>query len=242
MILLHKAFILFVGFISFLALLASGEVLYPNTTRSVSLQTGGPWARCDGLGLCDKGDGGVMFGETMEKHLFPHALWIFTDGNFHSAVDPANTADFTDRLLLQVGDIVIFEKEFEARLQSAILSTYVRFSDGLYVQLIADGQGTTANPEWFGYLIVGPPVPEQDILFESLVQDPLLAEIPSVLRSVVDPGMVIPSPTPGCQPTKCFQFIKSADVFYFGPEPTNTACLGHITNPSPLPTTPPIPM
>lgn len=36
--------------------------------------------------------------------------------------------------------------------------------------------------------------------------------------------------------------IQSADVFYFGPEPTNTACLSAITSPPPLPTPPPISM
>ncbi|KAI4271469.1 MAG: hypothetical protein L6R38_006867 [Xanthoria sp. 2 TBL-2021] len=33
---------------------------------------------------------------------------------------------------------------------------------------------------------------------------------------------------------------SSADVFYFGPDPTNTACLSAITSSPPLPTPPPI--
>ncbi|KAL8669397.1 MAG: hypothetical protein Q9168_006009 [Polycauliona sp. 1 TL-2023] len=93
-----------------------------------------------------------------------------------------------------------------------------------------------------GYLVVEPPVPDPDTLFDTVAQDPLLAGLPSDLRSKVDPALVIPSPTTGCQRQKCFQFIASADVFYFGPEPTNTACLSAITNAPPSPTTPPISM
>ncbi|KAL8717751.1 MAG: hypothetical protein Q9225_005037 [Loekoesia sp. 1 TL-2023] len=214
-----------------LPLRALGEVMSPDITSSVLLQTGLPFARCDGFGLCEKDDHGVVTGETMEKHLTPHAI----------IVDPSG-GNSTVSSQIQVGDIVVYSEEAKAKLRSGILSNLVqRQTNTSFIRTIDVPDGGN-RVKGLGYLVVEPPVPGPDTIFESLAQDPLLAEIPTGLRSKVDPASIIPTPTPGCESNECIQFIPSADVFYFGPDPTNTACLSAITNPPPSPTPPPISM
>lgn len=233
-----------------------GESMFPTATSIISLETSGPLALCDGFGLCERSGGGVYFGETMEKHVFPHAIWIESEGVFYNYADPTNSTNFTDPLQLQIGDIVAFEVALVPRLYSAALETAVNPWIGALCIRRIFGPGRD-----FGYLIVEPPVADPDTLFQSIAQDPLLDGLPSGLRSELDPALVIPSPTIGCQRKKCYQFIEvsslnsgvrvlspllihlqSADVFYFGPDPTNTACLSAITSSPPLPTPPPISM
>ena len=252
-------YIIYTLLLEYLPLLVLSEVLYPNSTSLLSLPTGQPFARCDGLGVCEMGDGSVVLGETMEKYLFPHAIWIRSNGVFYNSADPTSAGNFTNPLQLQIGDIVIPEEDFKPQLRSAILDTFVyRWMETLYYRRIVQAAGTLDRD--LGYVIVEPPVPNPDGLFESLAQNPLLAAVPTRWRSVVDPALIIPAPTFGCQPNKCFQFIgvsnqisqhgllslltpiPSADVFYFGPDPTNTACLRDIISSPPLPTRPPIPM
>ncbi|KAL8656990.1 MAG: hypothetical protein Q9226_002361 [Calogaya cf. arnoldii] len=200
-----------------------GEGTITTATSFVSLDTGAPLARCDGFGLCEKDDGGVIFGETMERHLSPPAIWIDYEWKFLYSADPKNPADIAEASQLQIGDIVVYDEDVKPRLRSAMLQTVTyRWLDMLYYRIIAENTGGSV-PRAIGYLIVEPPVQDPDIFFESLMQDPLLAGIPTGLRSQVDPAM-------------------SADVFYFGPEPTNTACLSAITSLPPSPTPPPIPM
>lgn len=199
----------------FLPLLVLTEVMFPTATSFVSLETGGPFARCDGFGLCEKSDGGVCFGETMEKHLFPHAILLEINGTIYSYEDSMKSTKIIDRSQLQIGDIVIYEEEFKRRLRSGILLTVVyKMTETLFYRQIGEAKGW--NDTFLGYLVVEPPVQDPDSFFGSLVQDPLLAGIPTGLRSQVDPAVVIPPPTPGCRPDKCYQFIAvSISITYY---------------------------
>ncbi|KAI4100197.1 MAG: hypothetical protein LQ339_005603 [Xanthoria mediterranea] len=191
----------------FFSLPVLSEAMSPTSTSFLSLQTGESFARCDGLGLCEKFDGGVAFGEDMKKYLFPHAVWIRSNGVFYNFADRTNSTNFTDPLRLRTGDIVTFKEAFVPRLSSAILATTVNAWEGALCNRRIMGPGYD-----FGYLVVEPPVPDPDTLFESLARDPLLAGLPSGLRSQVDPALVLPSPTIGCQRKKCFQFIMVCDL------------------------------
>ena len=203
-----------------------------------------------------------MFGETMEKHLFPGAIWIDTiNGIRYNAADSTKTDDQAYPTQAQIGDIVVHRAEFIPILRSGMLSTVTKVATNgtSFYRDIAVNRGSL-EPEFIGYLLVQAPIPEPDTFFGSLAQDPLLAGIPTGLRPKVDPAMVVPSPNPDCKRDSCYQFIavsnqavqyllspllmsiQSADVFYYGPKPTNTACLSAITTSPPLPTRPPIPM
>ena len=191
----------------FLLLPVLGEFLSPTATSIISLETGGPFAPCDGFGLCERPNGGVFFGETMEKHLYPHAIWIESAGVFYNFADRTNSTNFTDPLRLQIGDIVALKEEFVPILYSAALETAINPWIGALCKRRILGPGRD-----FGYLIVEPPVSDPDTLFESIAQDPLLAGLPSGLRSQLDPALVIPSPTIGCERKKCFQFIAVSSL------------------------------
>ncbi|KAI4267096.1 MAG: hypothetical protein LQ337_008520 [Flavoplaca oasis] len=139
----------------------------------------------------------------------------------------------------RTGDIGLFKSDYESYLDSAVLGTTIlrdhdRFS----------GWITNTDGDDIGHMNVERPVPDPETLFHDLVQDSLVAAIPTALRSEVDPNSLIPSPTQGCEskPTECYIVIPSADVFYFGPDPTNTACLPAITSMPPSPTPPQISM
>ncbi|KAL8842948.1 MAG: hypothetical protein Q9176_002251 [Flavoplaca citrina] len=134
----------------------------------------------------------------------------------------------------QTGDIGLFQSDYESYLDTAVLgATILREPDRF------SGWITNTDGDDIGHMNVERPVPDPETLFHDLVQDSLLAAIPTALRSEVDPNSLIPSPTQGCEskPTKCY---LSADVFYFGPDPTNTACLPAITSMPPSPTPPQI--
>lgn len=189
----------------FIPLLVSSELVFSTATNTISLETGIPLARCDGFGLCEKDDGGVVFGETMEDHLHPRAIWIDSEGiSFRSTANPSG---------VEIGDIVVFDGAFVSNLRSGILDTTayratIKLSRR-YIWFNAGGE----SHDLVGYLAVEPPITDSSIVFDSLVQDPLLAEIPSGLRAQVDPAMVIPSPTPGCEVDNCYQFI-AVSIFF----------------------------
>ncbi|KAL8670073.1 MAG: hypothetical protein Q9168_005368 [Polycauliona sp. 1 TL-2023] len=115
----------------------------------------------------------------------------------------------------RVGDIVLFNAKFESHLDSAVLgATIIREPAApRFKRYITDAAGQD-----IGFMNMQRPVPDPDTLFQKLAQDPLLDTFPAALRSA------------------------SADVFYFGPKPTNTACLPAITSPPPSPEPPKVSM
>ncbi len=183
----------------FIPVLVSSELMLSTATNTISLETSVPLARCDGFGLCEKDDGGVVFGETMEGHLHPRAIWI--DSEQLSLKSTENVFG------LEIGDIVVYDGASISKLRSGILTTTTfRAAKNLSRRYIVFNVGGP-RPEGVGYLAVEPPVTDSSTVFESLVRDPLLAEIPTGLRAQVDPALMIPSPTPGCQVDTCYQFI-----------------------------------
>ncbi|KAL8656919.1 MAG: hypothetical protein Q9226_002440 [Calogaya cf. arnoldii] len=141
----------------------------------------------------------------------------------------------------RVGDIVLESRQYESRFDfdSAVLGTTILRYPDRFRRYITDNQGVD-----IASLNMERPIPDPGTRFQDLAQDSLLAGIPIQLRSAVDPESLVPSPTDGCAatPTKCFLIIPSADVFYFGPEPTNTACVASITSPPSTPTPPQVSM
>lgn len=149
-----------------------------------------------------RGQRRCFFGETMEKHLYPHAIWIESAGVFYNFADRTKSTNFTDPLRLQIGAIVPYKgKSCQYHTLLHLRRPRTPGSEPFCKRRIL-GPGKD-----FGYLIMEPPVPDPDTLFESIAHDPLFAGLPSGLRSNLDPALVIPSPTIGCQRTKCFQFI-----------------------------------
>ncbi|KAL8981546.1 MAG: hypothetical protein Q9205_003703 [Flavoplaca limonia] len=137
-----------------------------------------------------------------------------------------------------LGDIQIYKAEYESQLDSAELGpTLLRYPTfDRFKRYITNTAGVD-----IGYRNMERPVPDPDTRFRDLEQDPLLNTFPSGLRSALDPASFIPSPTKSCEelPSTCFLIIPSADVFYFGPKPTNTACLSAVITPPPSPAPPP---
>ncbi|KAL8880084.1 MAG: hypothetical protein Q9198_002436 [Flavoplaca austrocitrina] len=205
----------------FLPLVVLSELTIPTATSLVALQGEGPLAPCNGFGLCQKkDDGGVMFGETMEEHLFPPSIWIELNGTRYNAADPSRSEDRANSTLVKIGDSIVYDKENIPKLRSGILSTFISSNNiNLFSREIYEYRGSI-EPGRLGALIVQAPVQDPDTLFQSLAQNPLLTGIPTGLRPEVDP-------------------VISADVFYFSPEPTNTACLSAIKSLPRLPITPP---
>ncbi len=197
----------------FSALQVSSEVKFPNSTSFVALQMGVPIARCDGYGLCEnQEDGHVVFGETMEKHLFPPSIWIEnTNGTRYNAGDPTRVDHRANATQLQIGDIIVYSANVIPVVRSAILlsailpeteQNFFYRSIGAHPWFPID-EGSL-DPRGVGYLVVQAPVLDPDSLFEPLAQDSLFAGVPAGLRSEVDPAIVIPSPTPDCRPDKYY--------------------------------------
>ncbi|KAL8904430.1 MAG: hypothetical protein Q9171_007056 [Xanthocarpia ochracea] len=187
---------------------------------------GPPFLQCF-ADLCwtDHKGSGSMIGE-------PLAGYITPDTNI-------TIIDSSDSPSALTGDIVLFTADHIPHLESAVLgtTTFPRL-DG-FKRYITDKNGAD-----IGYMVMERPVPDPDTIFKDLSQDSLLAAIPARLRSEVNPASLIPSSTGDCKtsPTRCVLVIPSADVFYFGPEPTNTACLPAITSPPPSPSPPKVSM
>ncbi|KAL8875524.1 MAG: hypothetical protein Q9198_006131, partial [Flavoplaca austrocitrina] len=137
--------------------------------------------------------------------------------------------------MLPIGVIIVFTREDIPKLDTAHLATATtRIGDGFGRLILQD----STSGGWLGYLVEKRPVPDPDIRFESLANDSLQVEVPNDLRANVDPESLIPSLTKGCLSSECVVIIPSADVFYFYPEPTNTACLLSMTKPPIAPTPP----
>ncbi|KAL8871480.1 MAG: hypothetical protein Q9174_002691 [Haloplaca sp. 1 TL-2023] len=122
------------------------------------------------------------------------------------------------------------------------VSTVTRDSDRFARYILGSDERYLA-----GYMYIDRPVPDPDTLFDSFAQDPLLKEIPTALHSELNPASLLPEPTPGCSEDKdgeagCLLVIPSADVFYFGPEPTNTGCMAAMPTPPPAPAPPEVSM
>lgn len=124
-------------------------------TEFLSLQTEVPLARCDGFGLCEKDDGGVVFGETMEAHLLLPTVWIDPmEANHHSAP-------------FKIGDIIVFDEQDLPVLRSGILDTMVyRWRERMSRRQIMVNTGGR-DTRRVGYLIVDVPSSSPDTIFES---------------------------------------------------------------------------
>ncbi|KAL8961124.1 MAG: hypothetical protein Q9183_005355 [Haloplaca sp. 2 TL-2023] len=131
----------------------------------------------------------------------------------------------------KIGDIVVYGAVNEAKLADAILDPYVEFYQGVLMQKIIDPRQGKSEP--IGHQLVDRPMPD---LLDDMANDPRLAALPEGLRSVVDPSLLLPTPTEDCSSDDDNNHCFSADVYYSGPEPTNTACLPKITTPPMHPT------
>ncbi|KAL8670072.1 MAG: hypothetical protein Q9168_005367 [Polycauliona sp. 1 TL-2023] len=193
-----------------------------------------PGIRCDG-GICVLKTTDTNFelpAELLETHIGPDIIIINLD-EYHE-----------DGFSIGLGVIAVKDTGNMDKLVSSILSKTATVKNEVYptgryfTKNINDSRDGTI----IGIVNVPRPIPDPDTRFASLAQDPLLAGVPGGLRSELDPAVLIPSPTDGCDINKCIAIIPSADVFYFGPDPTNTACLPAITSPPPLPTLPQVEM
>ncbi|KAL8639887.1 MAG: hypothetical protein Q9226_008815 [Calogaya cf. arnoldii] len=167
---------------------------------------------------------GAIFGEPLTRYVTLDAVNIYSIDR----PDPS-------LLPLEVGDIGVLTAEVIPRLGYAILEAQTHRKYDHFVRSIKD----TTDGETIGWLWVDRPVPDPDTRFQSLVDSTHAAGIPQGLLAIVDPENLVPSPTKGCISNECILIIPSVEVYYFGPEPTNTACLASITSPPPSPTPPP---
>ncbi|CAL8585158.1 hypothetical protein XPA_010738 [Xanthoria parietina] len=202
---------------------------------TVSVPDEFPTLRCDG-GYCELNTAGTNFepsAELLEKQIGPKVIII-------------NTEEYSgDGFSIGPGVIAVRNADEAARLSDALLhrtatldDTVYQKSETLFTQNILDAHDDAV----IGLVNVERPSPDPDTRFASLEQDPMLGAIPTDLRSEIDPASLIPSPTDDCDESKCVKIIPSADVFYFGPDPTNTACLSAMTSPPPSPTLPKVDM
>lgn len=82
------------------------------------------------------------------------------------SADTANPSDIAEASQLQIGDIMVYEEDFEPRIRSAILGTVMyKWLDMLYYrQIVGDTGGS--DLKFLGYLIVEPaPCPRSRYLF-----------------------------------------------------------------------------
>lgn len=154
----------------FVALMINCKLTFPTATSFVALRTGIPFAPCDGFGFCErKDDGGVMFGDTMEGHLFPPWIWIELNGTRYNTADLSLFEDRAYFTLLQVGDIVVYHGESIPVLRSGMLSTIVEYKmwtkSGKCYRYIWERKGSL-EPNLLGYLMVPAPDQDQDTHFE----------------------------------------------------------------------------
>lgn len=168
----------------------------------------------------------VIAGEPMEGHMTQ-------DTRIFNVTDYAN-----GNVAAKVGDVLSLYPETAGNLSSGILCNLIMSMKPGFAQEILNSY----NGYWIGLLMVDRPSPDPDSRFESLIVESLYDGTPEGLRDQVDPALLIPTPTQGCASDQCLQIIPSADVFYFGPEPTNTACLSNVTSQPPPPPTPALDM
>ncbi|KAL8918403.1 MAG: hypothetical protein Q9208_007373 [Pyrenodesmia sp. 3 TL-2023] len=186
----------FYRFFSYFAfLIVTFSVTFLSMTISTSAKT--PFAQCDDLGMCKLGDGYYVFGESMEEYIGPNVTISYLgtkyDGDFYP------------------GHIELNRPEYLRRLPTAIL--------GMVMSRWSSPEGIDGTSKYFvrgildpsdgadiGRVYIERPTPDPDTRFKSLLEDPLLAGIPTGLRSEVDPASLIPLPTPteGCRDlTRC---------------------------------------
>ncbi|KAL8723541.1 MAG: hypothetical protein Q9225_000176 [Loekoesia sp. 1 TL-2023] len=170
---------------------------------------------------------------------YPDFDWVDYNGTGTIGWEPLTGyvtpgANITDRIRRDnssalVGDIVVNDASFIPYPDSAVLQAtmfpgpsddqFIRFIFNKSVDHIQGSWGyMDRNQPSLGHMYMKQPVPDPQSVLKDLAQDSFLAGVPTNLRS------------------------ESADVFYFGPEPTNTACLSAITSPPPSPTPPQVTM
>lgn len=160
--------------------------------ESEPVPTGPPYARCS-LGRCLLDSGATVNGESMERHLAP-------DTNLLTTEVELKTANYS----ATIGDIILNFSDDVPKLPLAILESGVsRDGENMFIRWISDSR----NASVLGYLVVERPMPDPDTRFESIVNNPLLAAIPTGLRSVADLNLLVPSPTKGCTTKKCIDII-----------------------------------
>ncbi|KAL8963936.1 MAG: hypothetical protein Q9183_004834, partial [Haloplaca sp. 2 TL-2023] len=166
-----------------------------------------------------------MFGELLSDHM---------DEETVKHVVKSGTVEMSD-VDAKTGEIVVFGTPNEAKLADAVLDPFVGDYQGATVQKIIDPH--VGKDEVIGLQLVDRPIPD---LLKDMEKDQALAALPEDLRNVVDPNVLLPTPTEDCNSddddNRCWVIIPSATVYYSGPEPTNTACLSKITNAPPGPT------
>ena len=121
------------------------------------------------------------------------------------------------------GDIIVFKADYVSKVSTATLSEDIMTEDSydsngslrkIFVRFFSSL--TVSNPPaavYIGFLVIERPIPDPDTRFESLAHDPLLSRIPSGLRALADPNLLIPAPTEGCASTKCFVIIPVSSHF-----------------------------
>lgn len=186
---------------------------------------------------------GTIADEPLANHITPDTPILINDASAFGS---------------RIGDVVLSYEKYRPKLSSAVLRTIIfRKPNDTFVRYIEDPQEGLE----LGYMHIERPLPDPDSSFGSLGRDSLLADLPEGLRSAVDPAFLLPSTNKSCgiTPTKCLVSVavrakiklvkvmllislQSADVFYFGPDPTNTACLSTITSSPPTPTPPQVSM
>lgn len=177
--------------------------LFARGDDTVSVPDESPTMRCDG-GICVLNTAGTDFelsAELLEKHIGPNVTIINTE-EYHG-----------DGFSIRKGVVAVRNADEAARLSSALLNrtavldhtVYVNHenSETRFTQSIADAQDDAV----IGLVNVDRPIPDPDTRFASLEQDPMLGVIPSGLRSEIDPASLIPSPTEGCDSSRCVLII-----------------------------------
>ncbi|KAL8866930.1 MAG: hypothetical protein Q9174_005991 [Haloplaca sp. 1 TL-2023] len=202
---------------------------------------------------------------TYELTLNENSLtWFDTDGNGTFAWEPLSkyttaetqfvTPNVDGRWSTGVGDVILYSDnkiEVQELLKTAELGPSIfknppgdkktpEANANAYFRRVQFKEGTNHK---VGYMITAPPNPDPLSQLGDLTQGTSLKGVPEGLRSEVNPAVQIPSRTEGCQRnSNCHLNVPSADVFYFGPKPTNTACLAAITNAPPAPKPPQVSM
>lgn len=176
--------------------------------HTVPSPDGLPILRCDG-GRCNFNTTDTNLelpAEFLEKKIGPNVVIINREKTPHCCKPP-------------VGGIVVDNADQVARLYSAFLSKtavlddYIHFHDDAsryYTKTLFNSQDGTA----IGVAEVPRPIDDPDTRFASLAQDPILAAMPTGLRSAIDPAALIPSPIDGCSTNKCFMIIPVSTLCY----------------------------
>ena len=195
--------------------------------RNITLHRREPPSVLCSSGDCSVGYGNMIPGEPLQGYLAPDATVI-------------NLEEYTgDVSQIGNGNPIVVHTENIPKLRFALLERLTSRQFGTrFSRWILDAN----DGRIIGMMFVERPIPDPDKRFEDLIQDPLLHAIPTGIRSLVDPASLVPSSTQGCATTNCLVVVPSVDLFFFGPDPTNTACLSTITSPPPSPTLPTVDM